>query len=216
MDLLLGLTADREEPPVYCGNITKVEHGIVQEINQAEIYQLSIILIDISPPIWRRILVPSDMTLERLHRVIQKALSWYDSPLHAFVIQETHYGMPGSDWLYDVQDEAAVKLNQVVTGPGMVFEYDFDYDEENDWRHEIVVEEVRQPQAGVQYPVCIGGARSRPPKDCGGWMEYMKLLERIARPGFFTPEEILDAVGEGFDSEAFDMDAVNLSLRRIT
>jgi hypothetical protein len=188
----------------------------VQEIKQVQICQLSIILTDISPPIWRRLLVPGDITLERLHRTIDIAMSWYDSPLRRFVIQGTHYGIPGSDWLYDVQDEAVVKLNQVVSGPGMVFEYDFDHDEENDWRHEIVVEEVRQPQAGVQYPVCIGGARAHPPKDCGGWEEYMKLLERIARPGFFAPEEILDAVGEGFDSEAFDMDAVNLSLRRIT
>jgi hypothetical protein len=188
----------------------------MQSAKQSPIYQLKIALTDINPPIWRGLMVQSDVTLERLHRIIQRALSWYDSPLHRFVIQETHYGIPGSDWFYDVQDEAAVKLNEVVNGPGAVFEYNYDYELENDWRHEIVVEEVLHPEPGVQYPVCVGGARAHPPKDCGGWKEYMKLLDLIARPGFFTSEEILDATGEGFDSEAFDQEAVNLSLRRMT
>lgn len=143
-------------------------------------------------------------------------MSWYDSPLHRFVIQETHYGVPGSDWFYDVEDEATVKLNEVVNKPGAVFEYDYDYDEQNDWGHEVVVEEVRSPEADVQYPVCIAGERAHPPRNCGGWREYMELMKLIAQPGFFTPEEIVAATGEGFDPEAFDIQAVNLSLRRIT
>jgi len=37
-------------------------------------YQLKVTLLEIEPPVWRRILVPGTMTLDRLHTVIQKAM----------------------------------------------------------------------------------------------------------------------------------------------
>jgi len=36
-----------------------------------EIYQLKVILLGTSPPIWRRLLVPADLTLAQLHDVLQ-------------------------------------------------------------------------------------------------------------------------------------------------
>jgi hypothetical protein len=49
------------------------------------IYQMKISLVRISPMIWRRILVRSDMTLSGLHQVIQIAMGWEDYHLHAFL-----------------------------------------------------------------------------------------------------------------------------------
>ena len=83
----------------------------------AWIYQLKIILMDINPVIWRRVLVPADITLDRLHLVIQTTMDWYDCPRHEFhTDDEKHYGVPVSDDLHDVEDETAVRLNQIVTG----------------------------------------------------------------------------------------------------
>lgn len=48
------------------------------------VYQLKVILRGISPQIWRRVLVPADLTLYGLHRVIQIAFGWEDYHLHAF------------------------------------------------------------------------------------------------------------------------------------
>jgi hypothetical protein len=36
------------------------------------------------PPVWRRLELPGDLTLARLHDVIQAVMSWTDSHLHRF------------------------------------------------------------------------------------------------------------------------------------
>jgi hypothetical protein len=36
------------------------------------------------PPVWRRLLVPADMRLDRLHDVIQTSMGWTDTHLHVF------------------------------------------------------------------------------------------------------------------------------------
>ena len=39
-----------------------------------EIYQMKVTLVGTDPPIWRRLLVPADLTLEQLHDVLQLAM----------------------------------------------------------------------------------------------------------------------------------------------
>jgi hypothetical protein len=36
-----------------------------------EIYQIKVTLLGTDPPIWRRLLIPADLTLEQLHDVLQ-------------------------------------------------------------------------------------------------------------------------------------------------
>ena len=36
-----------------------------------DIYQMKVTLMDSKPPIWRRIQVPADITLAKLHQVLQ-------------------------------------------------------------------------------------------------------------------------------------------------
>lgn len=45
----------------------------------ANAVRLHVSLAEIDPPIWRRLVVPSDWTLDRLHLVLQAAFSWTDS-----------------------------------------------------------------------------------------------------------------------------------------
>ena len=56
------------------------------------VYQLKVSLRAISPMIWRRLLVPADLTLYGLHRVIQIAFGWEDYHLHAFKLHGRRYG----------------------------------------------------------------------------------------------------------------------------
>ena len=51
-----------------------------------EIYRLHVWIRQISPMIWRRLLVRSDSTLAALHDTIQIAFGWTDSHLHRFRI----------------------------------------------------------------------------------------------------------------------------------
>jgi hypothetical protein len=48
------------------------------------IYQLKITLDGIKPPIWCRIQVRGDISLFKLHKIIQVAMGWEDYHLHQF------------------------------------------------------------------------------------------------------------------------------------
>ncbi|MGT2452370.1 IS1096 element passenger TnpR family protein [Cupriavidus basilensis] len=45
----------------------------------------------LSPPVWRRVLVPEHLTLGQLHNVLQIVMGWADEHLHAFSIRGRRY-----------------------------------------------------------------------------------------------------------------------------
>jgi len=49
--------------------------------------QLKVTLLEIRPPIWRRLLVPAKLRLSQFHTVLQRAFGWTNSHLHAFQIK---------------------------------------------------------------------------------------------------------------------------------
>jgi len=51
-----------------------------------KIYEFKITLLGISPPIWRKILVPDNYTFWDLHVAIQDSMGWTDSHLHEFEV----------------------------------------------------------------------------------------------------------------------------------
>ena len=59
-----------------------------------EIYQIKVTLLGTDPPIWRRLLIPADLTLEQLHDVLQSAMGWEDCHLHEFRIGKQRFGKP--------------------------------------------------------------------------------------------------------------------------
>ena len=58
-----------------------------------EVYQLRVWIREISPVIWRRLLVRSDSTIADLHYTLQIALDWSGYHLHQFIIRGKHYGI---------------------------------------------------------------------------------------------------------------------------
>jgi hypothetical protein len=58
------------------------------------IYQLRIDLKGVKPKVWRRILVPANIKLNKLHDVLQIVMGWTDSHLHQFTIGDGQYGRP--------------------------------------------------------------------------------------------------------------------------
>jgi hypothetical protein len=55
------------------------------------VYQLKVMLKGSKPPIWRRVQVPGDITLHRLHMIIQCVMGWTNSHLYSFLIAGTEY-----------------------------------------------------------------------------------------------------------------------------
>lgn len=176
----------------------------------SDIYQLKITLKNIKPPIWRRVLVPSDFTLDQLHRVIQATMeTWYDYHLHEFIIDHTRYGdAAGALAAGDhVEEETRAQLQNVLRGEKHKFEYTYDFGD--DWEHEIVLEKILARGSNQTYPCCIKGKRSGPPEDCGGPWGYADFLVAIGDPKHPQHQELLQWVGGEFDPEFFDLEEIN-------
>lgn len=172
-----------------------------------QVYQLKITLNGSKPPIWRRVLVPDNLTLNQLHHVIQVAMGWYDAHLHEFTINNVSYGIPDANYLGETFDEHDFRLSQVITPNTKRFRYTYDFGD--DWEHIIVVEKVLPYASDGIYPLCLTGKRACPPEDVGGIWGYQDFLEMISDPSNPDYEELLGWNGGPFDPEEFDIDEVN-------
>ncbi|HXE63961.1 MAG TPA: plasmid pRiA4b ORF-3 family protein [Bryobacteraceae bacterium] len=183
--------------------------------NPQEIYQIKVTLIGTNPPVWRRLLVRAELTLEQLHRVLQAAMGWEDCHLHEFHIGKQRFGKPDPmERAFGGPRTASERTALLSTLLGRVrakavYTYDFG----DSWDHEIVVEKFLTSEPGRDYPVCLAGERRGPPEDCGGLPGFYNLLDAMSDPGHEQHEELIEWLGYRFDPEAFSVDEVN---RRLT
>jgi len=140
------------------------------------IHQLKIKLRHTRPPVWRRVEVPSTLTLAGLHEVIQASFGWDDDHLWEF---DTPYGKhgPAPDLGHRDPNEAALAQ---IAAEGTTFRYVFDFGD--NWDHEIVVEKVVPAARTAAHPRCTGGRQPDP-------VQY-GFDEDDDRAGPFRPEDV--------------------------
>ena len=177
------------------------------------VYQLHITLRGIRPPIWRRVQAPGHLTLASVHDVIQTVFGWTNCHLHQFFVGRVSYGQP-DDFDQVVLDESGVTLAEALGTRIKRFLYVYDFGD--DWQHDIVLEKIIAGDSGSDRPLCIGGKRHRPPEDCGGPPGYVEFLGTIRDPGHTGYSAMVEWVDGGFDSEAFDLAAVNGALAALS
>jgi len=151
-----------------------------QPIEPPSVYQLRIVLREISPLIWRRLLVRSDTTLGHLHTMLQIAFDWSDEHLHTFHLHGKDYGSNGAETRH-------VQLGIFRLRRGERFRYVYDYGA--NWQGDIRLEAILPRDPTRFYPVCSGAKRAAPPEECGGAWAYMERLDQHRR----SPP--LDAMG---------------------
>lgn len=174
--------------------------------------RMKITLREIRPPVWRRLEVRDDMTLARLHTVLQRVMGWTDSHLHAFRVGKVRFGTPDPEWPDDTISERKIRVRDLIDRGVKRFVYEYDFGD--DWQHDIVIEKILEPEFGVRYPRCLGGKRACPPEDCGGAPGYAELVATLADP--YDPEyEHMRSWAGWFEPEAFDLERVNQSLRKL-
>lgn len=192
-------------------------HGIAAIAPSKRLYQFKITLLDIDPPIWRRIQI-KDCSLDKFHECIQTAMGWTNSHLHRFEIQGIVCGDP--ELLCD-DPESFVGTNsretlvsQIVPQSGARFRFCYEYDFGDCWSHEVLFEGCLASDQGVRYPVCVEGQRCCPPEDVGGDFGYEEFLKAIADPSHPEHEEWMTWVGGDFDPTRFDAKAATRDMRR--
>jgi len=179
-----------------------------------QVYQVKVVLLENEPSIWRRFLVPSSVTLHRLHLILQDVMGWSNYHLYRFQIGREEYGEPHPDNEFNelnFKNSRRTKLGQVVTKKGDVFRYEYDFGDS--WEHMLLVEDIVEYQPDMRYPVCLTGERACPPEDCGGPYGYADLLETIADPGHEDYQDMMTWLGGNFDPDSFDIEIVNLKLK---
>lgn len=188
--------------------------SLVEPAAGTPLYQLKISLKYSQPKIWRRIVVPSNLKLNRLHDVIQRVMPWTDSHLHQFIVGSVYYGQPDpdADMGFETLNEKRHLIADLAPGAKKKFVYEYDFGD--GWEHEIVVEKVLPPDAGFKKIVCVAGENACPPDDCGGIGGYYNLLEIISNPKHPDHEHIKEWLGCDWDLHRFDLAQVNDDLKR--
>jgi len=178
------------------------------------IYQLKVVLAGSEPPIWRRVLVPADIKLSSLHRVMQILMGWTDDHQHRFTVLSKPLSRSDSGQDVHPADESRYRLIDVAPTPGseLLYEYDFG----DSWDHRITVEKsVPQDRGTPSHPVCLAGERACPPEDCGGIMRYPYMVKALRDPAHPEHGELVERYGPDFDPEAFGIERVNARLESI-
>lgn len=144
--------------------------------------------------------------------MLNTAMGWTNSHLHAFTIGNQRFGMHFDEYPEGEIDEKEVTVLRAI-GDHRRFLYEYDFGDS--WDHEVVVEDfVRIPQ-GLKHAVCLDGENACPPEDCGGVGGYEELLEVLADPSHDDHEHFTQWVGGSFDPTLFDLAAVNAALQHV-
>ncbi len=179
------------------------------------IYQLKVTLDHVKPPVWRRLLVPASIELPALHCVLQAAMGWQDSHLHAFRTGRTQYLDPDPDAgmvLNGERSERRVALRALLRAPRQKLAYEYDFGD--GWEHTILLEKIAARQPDTDYPVCIAAAGACPPEDCGGPFGYMDLIDIMADPTHERHAELRDWLGGVFEPDKVELADINAAMPR--
>jgi hypothetical protein len=148
------------------------------------IYHFYIELQESDPLVWRRIIVPADLTFYQLHKAIQAAFGWENSHLFQFsesgFSDKTCYGLPGEDIDADMVtiDARKTGISRILKKEGQTYCYICDFGDH--WEHRLTLEKIEAKDITVPY--CLDGGGACPPEDVGGMHGYREMLEVLKKP----------------------------------
>jgi hypothetical protein len=148
------------------GSLVQKEADSAAHANASAVLQLKVRLLEISPMVWRRLLVPAEANLRELHGILQVAMGWEGIHLFQFCLRAVRYGSPELSTFSPAVTLASFRLR---TGGRFLYEYDLNIP----WRHEIRIERQLEREAGKPYPICLDGHGDCPAEDCGGPAGYL-------------------------------------------
>ncbi|MFK0256613.1 hypothetical protein [Streptomyces sp. NPDC090445] len=189
--------------------------------------QLKVVLHGTRPPLWRRLVLPSDTSLGTLHDAIQIAFGWHGGHLHLFTDEfGRRYGdaarLTDGDlgFGHGVGDEDSTALGDVLAEEGARLRYVYDFGD--GWEDGITLEKtLPRPVGGERMVRCAGGRRAEvPAEDIGGVWGLAKVLECLDTPDRAGDGPYGELVAElraaGYDPAAFDRDGITTRLAQLT
>lgn len=188
-------------------------------------YTLRITLKNISPSIWRKVEVPSNIFLRHLSELIMAVMGWSGGHLNQFRKGLDTYYEPCYQRDGDMEDFSDVRIrhfNQEEFTIGQVLQekgrsITFDYDFGDGWEHEVRLSSISEYADGEPRKIrFVSGKRACPPEDCGGLWGYDELCDIVRKKASgkrLTSDErerlewYSGDYDDCFDPELLDLDA---------
>jgi len=173
-----------------------------------DVYQLRLTVRDIEPKIWRVVSVRSDMTLARLHMVIQVLMGWYDYHLYQFQIDGEAHGPPRDDDVdYGYRRSVRISLAKAFGKDRDTISYEYDFGDS--WEIDILREAVHPAELQRSMAFCVAGARHGPMEDRGGPFGYQDMLQILKDKQHPDYRQTKQWIGRGFRPEEFELQSTN-------
>jgi hypothetical protein len=187
------------------------------DFNAPRAWRVTITIADVTPPIWRTLLVPESFNFAQMHELIQAAFGWTDSHLHQFILGGLVVGAPEFDD-DDILGQLIIEAEEVRLSDLSLYHFDepkilYEYDFGDSWHHWIAFERVVPMVKGDAYPQLIDGARACPPEDVGGPHGYQEFLEAWRDPKHEEHKYMRTWAGRRFDPETFDIEKTEKAIR---
>jgi hypothetical protein len=164
-------------------------------------YQLRVELKGVKPAVWRRIDVPGDIKLSKLHHILLAVMGWQGGHLHEFNFVDAIYGQADDELGPEVEDESRVSLVKALGGSAS-FTWIYDYGDY--WAHKVKLERIVDLGVPLQTAMCITGRNACPPEDIGGAPGYAEFLQAIRDLQHPEHQAMLQQCGGAFDPSEFD------------
>lgn len=188
-------------------------------------YTLRITMKNISPAIWRKVEVPSNISLRHLSELIMAVMGWSGYHMNQFRKGLDTYYEPCYQRDGDMEDFSDVRIrhynqedfsiDQILEEKGRSFTFDYDFGD--GWEHEVRLSSVSEYADGEPRKIRFAsGKRACPPEDCGGLWGYEELCgivrkktsgKRLTRDERERLEWFSGNYDDCFDPELLDLDA---------
>jgi len=174
-------------------------------------YQLHVSLAFSDPLIWRRIIIPGEITLLQFHQVLQTCFDWSGEHNHQFYVGKVFYSA-NSATTDPRFIEDFVELHTIEEAMRWCFTYM--YDAGDGWEHTLELEEILAPQKN-SAPQVLDGEWAAPPEEIGGVHGYAELIHALENPQLEKSQRLLqEKKFRDFDPSRFNLNEMNTILAR--
>ena len=126
-------------------------------------FQVKVVLEGVQPPLWRRILLPDQLSFADLHVILQIVFGWQEEHLHDFSFQRSRVRISDTEYADADLDEKDVCADSYLKAGWIRYTYDFG----DDWSHKIVLEKELEDYE-KRYPTVVKHKRGNMAEDSGG------------------------------------------------